>query len=88
MNFRPYSQPPFQHTPPTALIINESLLFIAAQQHLARRGIAAPENISLICPPSISSVTRKATKSTPSSKKSPEISSMFATDDAASQSLV
>jgi DNA-binding LacI/PurR family transcriptional regulator len=53
MNFRPYSQPLFQHTPPTALIISESLLFIAAQQHPARRGIAAPENISLICPPSI-----------------------------------
>ena len=39
----------FQHTPPTALIISESLLFIAAQQHLAHRGISAPENISLIC---------------------------------------
>jgi len=39
----------FQHTPPTALIISESLLFTAAQQHLARNGIAAPENISLIC---------------------------------------
>jgi hypothetical protein len=39
----------FQHTPPTALIISESLLFAAAQQHLARRGIVAPEHISLIC---------------------------------------
>ena len=39
----------FLHTPPTALIISESLLFTAAQQHLARRGIVAPENISLIC---------------------------------------
>ncbi|MBJ7396006.1 MAG: hypothetical protein JHC76_08160 [Akkermansiaceae bacterium] len=68
MNFRPYGQLLFQHTPPTALIIRKSLLFTAAQQHLARRGIAAPENISLICPPSISSVTKKATKSTPSSK--------------------
>ncbi|MEI6606545.1 MAG: substrate-binding domain-containing protein [Verrucomicrobiota bacterium] len=39
----------FQHTPPTALIISESLLFLAAQQHLARHGIVAPEHISLIC---------------------------------------
>ena len=39
----------FQHTPPTALIISESLLFAAAQQHLAHRGIVAPEHVSLIC---------------------------------------
>jgi DNA-binding LacI/PurR family transcriptional regulator len=39
----------FQHTPPTALIISESLLFTAAQQYLAARGIVAPKRISLIC---------------------------------------
>ena len=39
----------FQHTPPTALIINESVLFAAAQQYLANRGIVAPRQISLIC---------------------------------------
>jgi DNA-binding Lrp family transcriptional regulator len=39
----------FQHTPPTALIISETLLFAAAQQHLARRGIVVPEHVSLIC---------------------------------------
>ena len=38
----------FLHTPPTALIFGEVRLFTAAQQHLARRGIHAPEDISLI----------------------------------------
>jgi DNA-binding LacI/PurR family transcriptional regulator len=39
----------FQITPPTAMIIDQSFLFTVAQQHLARRGILAPERISLIC---------------------------------------
>ena len=39
----------FHHTPPTALIIQQAMLFIAAQQYLARRGILAPEHVSLIC---------------------------------------
>ncbi len=39
----------FQHTPPTALIISESMIFVAAQQYLANRGIVAPKQISLIC---------------------------------------
>lgn len=39
----------FRHTPPTALIIVEPKLFTAAQQHLARKGIVAPEQVSLVC---------------------------------------
>lgn len=39
----------FQHTPPTAMIISESLIFAAAQQYLAHRGMVAPTHISLIC---------------------------------------
>jgi DNA-binding LacI/PurR family transcriptional regulator/biotin operon repressor len=39
----------FQRTPPTALFLSEVPLFIAAQQYLARRGIVAPRDISLIC---------------------------------------
>lgn len=39
----------FQYTPPTALIVCEAPQFAAAQQHLARRGIIAPERVSLIC---------------------------------------
>lgn len=39
----------FLHTPPTAVMTQEAPLFIAAQQYLARRGIIAPEKISLIC---------------------------------------
>lgn len=39
----------FQVTPPTALIIDEVSLFVVAQQHLARRGILAPEHVSLVC---------------------------------------
>jgi DNA-binding LacI/PurR family transcriptional regulator len=38
----------FQHTPPSALLIDGLQLFVAAQQHLARRGIIAPEHVSLI----------------------------------------
>lgn len=39
----------FTQTPPTALIFGENQFFVAGYQHLARRGIHAPENISLIC---------------------------------------
>ena len=39
----------FQYTPPTALFLSEARLFIAAQQHLSRRGIIAPRDVSLIC---------------------------------------
>ncbi len=39
----------FGMSPPTALIIDEPFLFSAVQQHLARRGILAPEHVSLIC---------------------------------------
>ncbi len=39
----------FATTPPTALLIDETPLFLAAQNHLARRGILAPEHVSLVC---------------------------------------
>ncbi len=39
----------FQVTPPTALFLDEASFFIIAQQHLARRGIFAPQHVSLIC---------------------------------------
>lgn len=39
----------FRHTPPSALIFDEPFFFVAAQQHLARRGILAPDHVSLIC---------------------------------------
>lgn len=39
----------FALTPPTALFIEEAAEFIAVQQHLAKRGILAPRDISLIC---------------------------------------
>lgn len=35
-------------TPPTALIVDEPEHFLAAQQHLANRGIVAPRDVSLI----------------------------------------
>ena len=38
----------FEHTPPTAMIIGDSVLFHAIQNHLSRRGINAPQDISLI----------------------------------------
>lgn len=39
----------FQHTPPTALIVGDSLMFHAVQVHLAQKGIFAPKDISLFC---------------------------------------
>lgn len=39
----------FRVTPPTALIIDEPFLFHAAKNHLARHGILAPAQVSLIC---------------------------------------
>ena len=39
----------FQSTPPSALIIDEPFLFNMAQQHLARKGILAPQHVSLVC---------------------------------------
>ena len=42
----------FQHTPPTALILDESYLLTVAQQHLAQRGWFAPKDVSLVsCDP-------------------------------------
>jgi DNA-binding LacI/PurR family transcriptional regulator len=39
----------FDRTPPTALIISEPMLFFAAMQYLATRGISAPQQVSLAC---------------------------------------
>jgi hypothetical protein len=39
----------FRHTPPTALLISEAPMFVAAQQHLAGLGIVAPKQVSMIC---------------------------------------
>lgn len=39
----------FRVTPPTALIIDEPFLFHAAKEHLMRKGVIAPEHVSLIC---------------------------------------
>lgn len=39
----------FSTTPPTALFICEAPQFVAAQNHLAQRGLVAPKDVSLIC---------------------------------------
>lgn len=39
----------FRHTPPTALILDEVPFFVAAQQHLSLRHLAAPRDVSLVC---------------------------------------
>lgn len=39
----------FAHTPPTAIFLDDIQLFIAAQSHLAQRGIKTPDDVSLIC---------------------------------------
>ncbi len=38
----------FRVTPPTAMVIDETAFFFAAQQFLARRGLRVPEDVSLI----------------------------------------
>jgi biotin operon repressor len=39
----------FRTTPPTALLLDEPMLFIAARDHLARKGVIAPDHVSLVC---------------------------------------
>ena len=39
----------WKFTPPSAMIVDEPPLFFSAQNHLARRGVLAPQNVSLIC---------------------------------------
>ena len=39
----------FQHTPPTALLIQLSSIAVAALQHFARQGIKVPQDVSLVC---------------------------------------
>jgi DNA-binding LacI/PurR family transcriptional regulator/DNA-binding MarR family transcriptional regulator len=39
----------YEVTPPTALIIAEPHLFLATQMHLARQGILAPRDVSMLC---------------------------------------
>ncbi len=39
----------FKLTPPTAMLIDEPPIFFSVQQRLARRGILAPEHVSLVC---------------------------------------
>ncbi len=39
----------FEHTPPTAMIIDDVPLFLAVERHLARLGFLAPQHVSLIC---------------------------------------
>jgi DNA-binding LacI/PurR family transcriptional regulator len=39
----------FQLTPPTALIIQESVFYVAALQFCANRGLRVPQDVSLIC---------------------------------------
>jgi DNA-binding LacI/PurR family transcriptional regulator/DNA-binding transcriptional regulator YhcF (GntR family) len=39
----------FRHTPPSALIVDDALIFPAVVQQLARLGISAPQQISLAC---------------------------------------
>lgn len=39
----------FRTTPPTALLLDEPVLFISARDHLARQGIVAPESVSMAC---------------------------------------
>lgn len=39
----------FRTTPPTALVVQESMLFAAVQQFLAARGVRVPQDVSLVC---------------------------------------
>ena len=39
----------FEVTPPTAVVVDEPMLFVAAQQFLARKRWRVPEDVSLVC---------------------------------------
>ena len=39
----------FGHSPPTALLVDEAPHFFAVQQFLAKRGMAAPRDVSMLC---------------------------------------
>lgn len=39
----------FQHTPPTALIVDDTQIFPSVVQQLARLGLSAPQQVSLAC---------------------------------------
>ncbi len=39
----------YRFTPPTALIVDEAPILLATKQYLARRGITAPQQVSLVC---------------------------------------
>ncbi len=39
----------WRYTPPSAMIVDEPPLYFCAQNHLARRGVLAPQHVSLIC---------------------------------------
>lgn len=39
----------FGHTPPTALIVSEPAVYLEAERHLAQKGIAVPEQVSMLC---------------------------------------
>lgn len=39
----------FRHSPPTAIIAHTVTLYAAAKDHLSRRGMLVPENVSMIC---------------------------------------
>ncbi|HKK19500.1 MAG TPA: substrate-binding domain-containing protein [Opitutales bacterium] len=39
----------FREKPPTAILLDQPQFFIAAQQHLANKGLVAPRDVSLLC---------------------------------------
>ena len=38
----------FEHTPPTALVIEEAVFVIAAMQFLCHRGLRVPQDVSMV----------------------------------------
>ncbi len=40
----------FRHTPPTAILLGESVFFMSLQQYLLRSGIRVPDDVSIVCP--------------------------------------
>lgn len=49
VGFRRAIESLFRHTPPTAILMDTSLLMIAALQHFTRLGIQSPRDVSLVC---------------------------------------
>jgi DNA-binding LacI/PurR family transcriptional regulator len=61
----------FQHTPPTALVVDESIFLVATMLFLQSRGLQVPKDVSLICTDGDPRTSRGAVRRSPTSIGTP-----------------